>query len=444
MNLRTYGDNQEMLNRERESFAADAAKLSESGADKVVRVEQIEDGIIDSSIRVFRTFEEIEEIRDVWSSWHQHPNSDIDFYSLIVRSRPEMLRPHVVVHYRDGVPDAMLVGRIERARLEFRVGYKTFYRAKVRQLTLVHRGELGTLSPQNCDLLIRQVMHSLRRGEADVAFFNFVRTDSSLYASASELPGFLSRDHFGTAAIQRSTTLPSTVEDVYQRLSGKARKTLKRQARKILSDFEGKVQIRTFSKTAELDDAIRDVERIAKKTYQRGLGVGFCDDENMRRQLVLEAERGWLRIHVLYIGEKPCTFWIGCLYGQTFHSNFLGYDPEYAKYSIGMYLVVTVLENFIIHAVTDQPERIDWGLGDAQYKEVLGDQNWQETSLYIFAKTFRGILLNTFRTPVVFIDEILKKVLERTKLLQKVKKIWRDRARQRQSPGQSETPSENA
>jgi hypothetical protein len=94
-----------------------------------------------------------------------------------------------------------------------------------------------------------------------------------------------------------------------------------------------------------------------------------------------------------------------------------------------MYLVVKTVEAFIAGQDGCNPAQIDWGLGDAQYKQVLGDCEWQEACLNLFAPTFTGLRLNAVRTPLAFTDQLLKRMLQRTKVLQKVKKLWRDYAR---------------
>jgi hypothetical protein len=55
-------------------------------------------------IRVARDFAEVEALRGAWSKWPGHRDSEIDFYLMIVRSYPEVLRPHVIALYRDGQP----------------------------------------------------------------------------------------------------------------------------------------------------------------------------------------------------------------------------------------------------------------------------------------------------------------------------------------------------
>jgi len=90
------------------------------------------------SIQIIRSVPEIEGIRRIWTRWHHHPNSDVDFYLHILRSRPEILRPHIIVIYRGGQPEAMLVGRLERRHIECRIGYKVVLRLQAAALSFIY------------------------------------------------------------------------------------------------------------------------------------------------------------------------------------------------------------------------------------------------------------------------------------------------------------------
>ena len=183
---------------------------------------------------------------------------------------------------------------------------------------------------------------------------------------------------------------------------------------------------------------VRDIEEIAKKTYQRGLGVGFIDSPEMRNRLRFEAERGWLRAYVLYLSDRPCAFWVGRLYRNAFHSEFMGYDPCYSRYSPGMFLIMRVLEDLCGGNGSEKIEEVDFGLGDAQYKEVLGNREWLDTSLYLFGPNLKGIGLSFLRTPIMAIDAIARAALEGTSFLPRIKRAWRNIVR----PGERPQPLE--
>ena len=136
-------------------------------------------------LTVLRSVSELEAIRSVWKAWSRHPNADFDLYNLLLTSRPEILRPHVILVHRNGAPDSILIGRLEQRHVALKIGYKTILRPNVRLLAFIHQGYLGQPSPENSDLLLNEILTSLGQGEADIAFFNSLSVDSSLYRSAT-------------------------------------------------------------------------------------------------------------------------------------------------------------------------------------------------------------------------------------------------------------------
>jgi hypothetical protein len=381
----------------------------------------------ETHVRVLREFAELEEIREAWESWPGNRDSEIESYLFFTRSNPGTVRPHVLVVYRGGVPDAILVGRIDRGKLTCRLGYLRIS-PRAQTLCFVYGALRGNASRENCDLMLTEVLRSLSQREADVAYMNFQREGTDLRALALEKPGVLTRDHVPLTQSHFAATLPSTVEDFYKSLSSKVRKNQRWQAKKLLSHFSGAVRIHCYREVADLGKMIQEVEQVAKKSYQRGLGVGFRDTPETREGLRLKAEKGWLRGYVLYFGDRPSAFWLGDVNEGTFGSDCIGYDAEFASHSPGMYLVMKVIEGFC-DGNRDGVTGIDFGPGKAQYKEVLSNQTWRETSMYIFAPSLKGVSLNVVRSTIEGLDQGIKKVLAQTNLLQKIKKRWRNHIR---------------
>jgi hypothetical protein len=378
------------------------------------------------SVRTLRSVSEIEEIRGIWTSWQHHPNVDIDFYLTVSRSRPQILRPHVIVVDRGGLPAAMLIGRLVDGRIDIKIGYASFFRPQARLLAFAYGGLLGNSSSENCELLIGEISNSLRRGEADVALLSNVRVRTPLFDLATRMPCFLTRDHLPVPQAHWTLSLPGSIEEIYRAMPEHHRSEIRRKVKKFIANYPGRVCINRFCDPAELDRMIEDMEEVAKKTYQRGLGVGFIDSVEMRNQLHLAAQKGWLRAYILYVAERPCAFWMGSRYGETFQGNFAAYDPAYGKYSPGMFLTMRVIEELCQSNGQERVREIDFGFGDAEYKTLLGNCRWEEASVYIFAPTLKGVRLNVLRTSALLIDRALRKGAERTNLLPKIKRIWRD------------------
>jgi hypothetical protein len=379
--------------------------------------------------RVIRTLPEIEEIRPVWENWSNHPNSDIDFFLMNLRNEPGNPRPHIIVVYRRGRPECILVGRIARRPIEFKIGYKTLFKPEARVIAFVYAGLLGNVDAETGCHLVDDVLACLKKGEAEAAFFMLLRRDAPLLELLTRRPPWSNRDHFISLQPHRGMTLPASADEFHQNLSTKVRKNQKWQSRKFLEEYAGDVAIKCVQSITELQSAIQDIEGIATKTYQRRLDVGFVDSPAMRERLSFEARQGWLRIYLLYAGGKPCAFWIGTVYKETFHSAFMGFDPWYARHSPGMFLIMHVLESLCDSACKDVRE-IDFGHGDAQYKAVLANREWEEAPVYLFAPNIRGVRLALLRASAALVNDGARTLLAETGLLAKAKKVWRQRVRQ--------------
>jgi len=374
-----------------------------------------------TAIRVVRTIEEVEDLRAVWISWQWNADADIDFYLAKLRSRKECLRPHIIVLYSGGRPTLMLVGRLDNGKVELKFGYWPLRSPRARVLAFIYGGVLGDQSPENCAILMQAILSCLRQGEADFALLNKVNVDSPLYSLAFRSPGFFCRDPFREKLLHCGLKLPSNTEDVYRGLSADHRAQIRRKARKLVAAYPGGIRVGRFEQPADLEPMIGDVERIAKKTYQRGLGVGFVDSPDMRRSLAMTAEKGWLRAYVLYLADNPSAFWLGTLFKGTFRSDYLGYDPAHEDFSPGTFLLTRALEDLCVAGVRE----VDFGYGIERYKQQFGKSTWHEGIVHIFAPTCKGVSLNVLRTFVVGTDYFFRKALERTNLLPRLKKAWR-------------------
>jgi hypothetical protein len=377
-----------------------------------------------TTVRVCRTIAKIEEIRPYWASWKGHRDSDIDFYLEFIQSRPEVLRPHVVVLSRGAEPDAILVGRLERTKFQSRIAYFRLPGVPVHVLSFSYGGFRGNTTPENSSRAVRSVLQSLRGGEADLAFFHQAQVESPMYRDILKLPDFRGRDHLIAPAAHHFMRIADAPEQLLSGLSSKHRKHLRNEAKKIQTDFEGRVEIRQFNEAAQLDEALEHVEAIAKTTYQRGLGVGFANSAEERRVLRFFGRMGWLRIYVLFFKDVPCAYSVGSVSDGVYCCDYLGFNPQWGGYSPGTFLLTHMLEDFCRAGITE----VDFGPGEGMYKERFSNLEFQEASVYVFAPSAKGMLLNSVRTATVLADSSMKKALKRTNLLPKIKRMWRDRA----------------
>jgi len=373
-----------------------------------------------TSVAVLRSVKEIDTIRSYWSSTMGTRDSDLDIFLTLQRS-PEVVRPHVVVMYRNGLPTALLGGRVVRTRLPFRVGFLKIAEPLVKMIVFPYGALRGSGSVESCNLLVSEVLKSLSQGDADLAVFEHAAADSELAQCVTNMSSVFLRDHFSPVRVHRRRLLPPNIAAHYASLSPSERKRFRQITSKLSAEFQGRIELVKFERTSDLVRLMQDVEIIAKKAWQRSLGFGFNATEALLEFLNTEACKGWLRTYVLYLDGRPCSFWIGAVYQQTFYSDFTGYDPDYARYSLGTYLFSQMLEDLCNGGVS----AFDFGFTDDEYKRRFANDCWRETSLSLYAHTPRGFRLASMRTVTLGAHETIRALLERAKLTQRVKKFWR-------------------
>ena len=379
---------------------------------------------IDYRIEMAESLEEVEILRSVWSALQCHPNTDIDFYETIVSTRSNVLRPQVATLYKDGRPIAMMISRIEEAFIVCKVGYFALCRLPVRSLTVLEGGLLGNISASEAELLLSSALQTLRSGNADVAHFHSMRIDSELHLAIKRMANVFVRSLIAPTRAHWVMEIPGNTGEYWRDMRlrhGDLVPRLIRYEKALIRDFVGNVDFREYREFADVELLCHDAERVAKKTYQRALGVGFEDNQENRKRLSLDARYRRLRAHVLYVGGAPVSFWIGSLYGDTFYTGFTGFDPDLGRYRPGNLVFMRMTERLAAENV----RHLDFGLGDAIYKERFGTTCWRESSIYVFAPRWRCIAFNILYTGTAALDLAGRFILEHLKLFQRMKTFWR-------------------
>jgi CelD/BcsL family acetyltransferase involved in cellulose biosynthesis len=378
-----------------------------------------------AQVRVIRDLEGLATVRAGWERLlTDRIAADPDYFAAALQSDERLVRPHVVVLERGDEVVAVLVGRIERIELGVRIGYRALYRPKVQAVTIVEDGILGEVDESTLGMLVREVRASLPQEKADVAIFRSVPLDSPLHGIASEEGSFLTRQRGANVEIRRELELPDSLDDVLKALSSSSRQNVKRYSKKLERDYENRISHRLFTDPAELDEFFAQVEPVSAKTYQRALGVSFGDAPKDRTRTRAAMEHGWFRGYVLYLDDEPRAFHHGELYRGRFRLGRPGYDPDLAEYRLGTYLLLRVLEDLIAHP---DAKYVDWGLGEADYKRRFGTRGWEESTVVLYAPTFRAARINLIRTSLLGGVGLAKRVIGKGETYQRIRSAWRRR-----------------
>ena len=348
-------------------------------------------------ISTAKTAQEVESLRHSWERMNPGPETSIDYYLTIVKSRRRVIRPHVILLSQDGLPVSMLIGRIERKQLKFKIGGKVIFQFAVRSLTVIIGGLLGDTSYESCNILFSELLTSLKQNEADLISFDEIPTDSQIYKLARSIPNFLCVDYFPERSFHFKMTLPASMEDFFKNRKPKSRTKLRSLRKKLNKKHSNNVRSIIVHEKEQIEKFCSDAEVISRKTFQYAYGEGFINNDETRSFLFSAAERGLLRSYILYVNDNPCAFWAGFIYQDTYYGipvGGTGYDPAFREYQVGTILMLEMIEDL---CRDPRVYYMDFGYTDMSYKRRFCDQNWEEANFYIFQPTLKGICLNAIR-----------------------------------------------
>jgi CelD/BcsL family acetyltransferase involved in cellulose biosynthesis len=375
-------------------------------------------------VTVGRTIEEVEALRETWSrAGLTDLDADLDWFLTVIRNRDEAQRPHVVLIERPDRPDLLAVARIEHFRLESRIGYRVFARPRVRCLFVVSGGIAGVQDDEDRRRLLEELQRPLRDGEADLLLLAKLDVDDPLAAMARSAGPRVCRDPAPALDSRRSIAIPDDLEAFIAARSSKTRRNTRYYDRRFTKAHPA-ATVREVREEAELEALCADVEAVAAKTYQRGLGAAFTGDALDRALMRLSMRRGTFRAWVLDLDGAPIAFWFGTAHQGTFGLAHTGYDPAYAGDRVGVFLFVRAVE-----ALCAEPgiERLDWGYGDSELKRTYSDQCREVADVLLFAATPRAIRINLVRMAIDAIARTARRLVAESDLGRRLKRAWRDR-----------------
>jgi CelD/BcsL family acetyltransferase involved in cellulose biosynthesis len=375
----------------------------------------------DLTVHVARTVEEVEELRPVWQSLEgQRFTSDIDVFLTVVRHAPGVVRPHVVVFEQAGEPVSLVAGRLEDVTLPARLGYIGIS-PRLRMLTVAYGGVLGE-HPDPAGLL-DGLSESLEGERIDLVRLRMLTVGSPLHSAAREHAGALRRRRFERALLHWSCAIPGSVDEFLATRSRERRRHIRRYQRRLDEAFPGEVEVRHFRGRGEIDLLFADSERVQRRTYQRGLGVGFADDELTRELTGLAMDQGWFLGVVLYLRGEPAAFWHGSAYHGTFGTSVTGYDPAQAEHRPGTYLFVRLVDTL---CADEAVHTLDFGFGDAEYKRSFGDTSVLEEDVVVFEPRPRPVAVNVASSALLGTATLGHAVLARRRV-DAARRAWRQR-----------------
>ena len=377
------------------------------------------------TIQILRSIKEIEKIRPFWEEKQAHPDGDLDLFINIINSKKEIVGPYVILLRFHDNPHAMMVGIIEKKRINVYISYKKLSGPKLRILTIYPERIFGNPNFIYSHFFVLELIESLKRKETDLVQLENFKIDSHLFKIAKTKPGFLFHDYKPDITLYWNIILPGSIDELFTNMGSKQRHEIFRKERRIQKEFNGKITFCCYKNEDEITGLCEDIEKVARNSFLRILGYGFINNTENKYFLSISAKRGRLRGYLLYIEEVPCAFYICQIYKEIVYFRSSGFDFRYKNCSPGVVLLKHVLEDIYKHE--KNIKEIDWGKGDQIFMKHLGNYSFKVGSIYIFPPSIYGLWLNFIKVFLFFIKTFVKAILIKFGLRDKISSYWRQR-----------------
>jgi hypothetical protein len=309
-------------------------------------------------------------------------DADIDYYLHKLENDPTALYPHVVTVYKDGTPVGMLLGQAKRGRMTANISSFCVLGPRATVLEVAHGGRLGPSSAVVDQLIASVLVESVRHGYVDLLRVKGFSLSSPLLCQLRKLVKPFIADVYGHSVLAISGSADTNAE----LFGGKTRRELRRKMKILKGAFGQSVEFKCFSKAWEINDGIRDAISVEGRTWQYFAGWSVLNTPRTLKDFEFFAERGWIRVFVLYVDRVPCAFLIGQVYGNTFHCEHVGYDQSFAQYSVGSLLSAWAFESLAEVGV----QRVDLGDGGQEHFRRMGGEVREEGTIQVYSHTAVG------------------------------------------------------
>jgi Acetyltransferase (GNAT) domain len=274
-------------------------------------------------------------------------------------------------------------------------------------------GEGGVLTA-----LVGALRDALESGEADVVLLPPLELGSAPEAAFASLGGPLDRQPLIASWTRRLLQLPASFDEYLASRSHKTRKGVRQDERRLATAFGDRLSIETLREPGDLARLVTGADRVAGSAYQRGLGGGFSDTQEQRELARVGLEHGWLAGYLLCLDEAPIAYWLCSLYGGTMLLRTGGFDPAYGEHRPGIHLLMRVIEDACADPALNT---LDFGPGDAAYKQQFSNASREERNHVVFAPSFRARRINATRTAILVPARAAKAALDAAGLTRRVR-----------------------
>jgi hypothetical protein len=375
------------------------------------------------STKIIEKVNDLEEVGHLFNSRSKRYITDLNFLKFWLTNPPKRKQNFFILYSLEPASSGrLIIGRIFSKKLGVKFGYKNLFKFNTKCLEIFYEGILGDFSESQIDDALLQLRRFIKKHKIDYAIFNSLRAGLPFYDGIKRNVNVFYRNLMPDIKDRWTLKMPDSFEEYFQKRSKNTKSNIRKWRNKMEKSFAGNYEIRCYKKGSDINKVLNDIEKVYSKAWKGGMGVGFSNTEEEYRHWSYFASCDWLRIYILYIKGEPVAHWSGVLYKRIFNLFTTDFDPEYQNYNPGFFLLINMINDFISAKEVDL---YDFGLSGSHYKRLFCDLTYNESDIFIFAQSTRGLIFSFLYNTSLFGNNLVKFVLIRLKILEKIKSFWR-------------------
>ena len=217
----------------------------------------------------------------------------------------------------------------------------------------------------------------------------------------------------------------SSFEDYQKKFSSKTRSTINRKVRKFAEHSGGALSWRTYRTVDELREFLPLAREVARTTYQERLfASGIPESEAFVRGMESLAAQDHVRAYLLFDRERPVSYLYCPVDDGTLIYSYLGYDPDYMRFSVGTVLQWLAVEQMFSE---NRFSYFDFTEGESDHKRLFATHETLCANVLFLKNTLKNRILAHSHWQTGRFSGWLGDTLDRLGIRAKVKRFLRFR-----------------
>lgn len=217
--------------------------------------------------------------------------------------------------------------------------------------------------------------------------------------------------------------LTGSFDEYKKKFLGKTQNTLQRKIRKFTELSGGKIDFKVYRKPEEIKQLYAFAKKISAMTYQeRLLHVGIPKTKAFEKKMNLMAKNDQVRGYLLFYNQTPISYVFCFCHEDIVEYSYVGYDPQFQKYSVGIILQYLLLDNLFTE---NKFSLFDFTQGEGAHKALFSTDYINCADIYVLNFSFRNCITVCSHSCITSISSLIVRLLTAMRLSYFVKKMIR-------------------